>query len=181
MTVKEKANKQPENAHKSDDAGAAGQQSEHEFSIQKIYIKDASFESPNAAEMFQTEWKPKVQVDLQTSGSPLNDDVHEAVLSLTVTVKNDDKTAFIAEVKKAGIFIIRNYAPEQLKLILATVCPNILFPYAREVISDLIVRGGFPTLYLNPVNFEALYAQQQAKLQSKNKQTENEAATNDSE
>ena len=146
---------------------AGDQPSQQEFSIQKVFMKDCSFEAPSAIEMFQGEWKPEVQVDLQTAGNEVSQDIQEAVLSLTVTAKNTDKTAFIAEVKMAGIFVIKQYPKDQLKMILATVCPNILFPYAREVVSDLIVRGGFPTLYLNPVNFEALYAQQQAQAEKK--------------
>lgn len=151
------------------DQPAAGEQAQgsQEFSIQKIYIKDVSFEAPNAAEMFQSDWKPEVKVDLQTAGSGISGDIHEAVLSLTVTANNGGKVAFLAEVKMAGLFVIKDYPEAQLKLILATVCPNILFPYARETVSDLIVRGGFPTLYLNPVNFEALYAQQQAQAKAK--------------
>ena len=137
--------------------------SKHEFVIQRVYTKDASFEAPNSPESFQTEWKPAVTVDLQTSSSQVLDKFYEVVLTLTITAKIDDKTAFLIEIHQAGIFTIKNYPEDQMDMILGSVCPNIIYPYAREAASDLIVRGGFPNLYLNPINFDALFAKQQAE------------------
>ncbi len=131
-----------------------------EFLIQRIYIKDLSYEAPQVPAMFQLEWKPDLNLQIHTSSTKLADDVHEVVLKLTVTVKSADKTAFLAEVQQAGIFTVQQFAEDQVRAILGGVCPGILFPYAREVISDLVSRGTFPPLYLAPINFDALYLQQ---------------------
>ena len=141
------------------------------FSIQKIYTKDISFETPNSPAVFtQTEWKPDVNVQLNSSTTPLDNDVHEVVLSVTVTAKLGDKTAYLVEVQQAGIFKTENFSPDQMGHLLGAFCPNILFPYARETISDLVTRGGFPQMLLAPVNFDAIYAQhlqqQQAQAQA---------------
>lgn len=131
-----------------------------EFAIQKIYTKDLSFEAPNTPQIFQDEWKPELNLNLQTAAKDLGDGVYEVVLTSTVTVQCDKKTAFIVEVQEAGIFTIKNFPQEQMGPVQGSVCPSILFPYAREVISDVVVRGGFPQLCLAPINFDALYAQQ---------------------
>jgi preprotein translocase subunit SecB len=136
------------------------EQKNPEFNIQRLYIKDISFESPNSPEMFQAEWKPEVNVDLNVETNKLAEDVHEVVLKITVTTKLDKKTAFLAEVNQAGIFTLKNFDNEQFQAMLGSFCPNILFPYAREAVSDLTNRGGFPPLYLAPINFDALYQQQ---------------------
>lgn len=130
-----------------------------EFAIQRIYIKDLSFEAPHAPAIFQEDWKPDVNLQIQTNTTQLAKDIHEVVLKVTVTVKSGDKNAFLIEVQQAGIFTLQLFPDEQLRTILGSVCPNILFPYVREVISDLASRGTFPPLYLAPVNFDALYAQ----------------------
>jgi preprotein translocase subunit SecB len=130
-----------------------------EFTIQRIYIKDLSFEAPGVPALFQQEWKPDLNMQLQTNTAQLANDVHEVVLKITVTVKSQDKTAFLVEVAQAGIFTLAKFPEEQLRAVLGTVCPNILFPYAREVLTDMASRGTFPPLYLAPVNFDALYAQ----------------------
>jgi len=139
-----------------------------EFNIQRIYTKDLSFEAPGAPQIFQQDWQPELNLELHTHTSVLAEGIHEVILSVTVTAKSSDKTAFLVEVKEAGIFTIKNFPAEQLPSMLGSICPSILFPYAREVVSEMVVRGGFPPLYLAPVNFEALYAQhlQQAKQQA---------------
>lgn len=132
---------------------------QQEFVIQRIYIKDLSFEAPHTPALFQEEWKPDLNLQIQTNSTQLAKDAHEVVLKVTVTVKSGDKNAFLIEVSQAGVFTLQQFPEEQLRAILGSVCPNILFPYAREVITDLASRGTFPPLYLAPVNFDALYAQ----------------------
>lgn len=132
-----------------------------QFAIQKIYLKDASFESPNTPQAFAGEgWHPEINVQLQSSHQAVSQDTYEVVLDITVTAKHDDKTAFLVEIKQAGIFMITGFADENLAGMLGAYCPETIFPYAREVISEMIARGGFPQLFLQPVNFNALYTQQ---------------------
>lgn len=141
---------------------AEGQQ----FVIQKIYIKDVSFETPNSPAIFtETKWEPEVNVQLNTRAAPLADHMHEVVLSVTITAKLGDKTAYLVEVQQAGIFRTEGFEEAQLNHLLGSFCPNILFPYVREAISDLVARGGFPQLLLAPVNFDALYAQHMQQQQ----------------
>lgn len=130
-----------------------------QFEIQRIYTKDISFESPNTPHTFVEEWKPEVSLNLETKSNRVQENLHEVVLSVTATVNTGKKTAFLIEVHQAGVFLISGFPNEQLHQMLGSFCPNILFPYAREVVSDLVVRGGFPQLILAPVNFDALYAQ----------------------
>lgn len=130
-----------------------------QFEIQRIYIKDLSYEAPNTPHTFVEEWKPEVQLNLETKSNRVQENLHEVVLSVTATVSSNKKSAFLIEVHQAGIFLINGFQNEQLRQMLGSFCPNILFPYAREVISDVVVRGGFPQLLLAPVNFDALYAQ----------------------
>lgn len=137
----------------------APQQEGPVFTIQRIYTKDISFEAPNAPDIFKAEWKPDVNVDLQTKTNPLEDGIYEVILHLTVTVKMQDKNAFLVEVHQAGIFTLKGFPEQQLGHALGSMCPNILYPYAREAISDIVTRGGFPQLLLAPVNFDALYLQ----------------------
>ncbi len=134
------------------------------FEINRIYTKDLSFESPKAPVIFKQESKFSVDVSLDTKSAILETDFFEVTLAITVTAKDNTSkdVVYIAETKQAGIFTLKNFEDTQKKQILATVCANILFPYARETISNIINRGGFPQLYLAPVNFDALYAQQQA-------------------
>jgi len=143
----------PANSQESDAQG------EQQFGIQKIYVKDVSFESPSTPQSFTETWDPDVNLELNTNGTGIAEDTYEVVLSLTVTVKNADKTAFLVEVQQAGIFHMSGFGDEDLGGMLGSFCPNILFPYAREAVSDLVTRGGFPQLALAPVNFDALYAQ----------------------
>jgi preprotein translocase subunit SecB len=138
---------------------AAAEGSEREFSIQKIYTKDLSFETPNSPEVFRMQWQPEVNLQLSNQAKKLDDANHEIVLSLTVTAKLQDKTAYLVEVQQAGIFSIKGYSEQEMGAMVGAFCPNVLFPYAREVISDLVAKGGFPQLVLAPVNFDALYQQ----------------------
>lgn len=131
-----------------------------QFGIQRIYTKDISFESPAAPKVFLEQWQPELDMNLGTKTLKLEDETHEVVLTVTVTVKMKDKAVFVAEVHQAGIFTIQHFPEDQLKHMLGSFCPNILYPYAREAITDLVIKGGFPQLYLAPINFEALYQQQ---------------------
>ncbi len=139
------------------------------FEIQRLYVKDLSFEAPNTPQTFMEDWKPEVELNLETKSNRIQDAIHEVVLSVTATVKSNQKPAFVVEVQYAGVFHIAGVPDEQLRQMLGSFCPSILFPYAREVISDLVVRGGFPQLILAPVNFDALYAQH---LDNQKKQAE---------
>lgn len=140
--------------------GAAQDQSQVQFSLQRIYVKDLSFESPKAPSVFQSQWNPQVNLDLNTRHTQLQDGIHEVVLSLSATVTNgEEEVTFIAEVQQAGIFAINGLDEAAMRHTLGAFCPNILFPYAREAIDNLVLRGSFPPLMLSPVNFDALYAQ----------------------
>lgn len=141
---------------------------EKQFSIQKIHTKDISFEIPNAPKIFTSKWEPSVDFNLGTHVEPLEDALHEVTLTVTVTVKTADTTAYLVEVTQAGIFSLAGFSEQEMGSMVGSYCPNILFPYAREVISDLVSKGGFPQLLLAPVNFDALYAQhlQQAQQQA---------------
>lgn len=129
------------------------------FDIQRLYTKDTSFESPNAPDIFREQWKPEVKLDINTKSNKLEEKVFEVVLTVTATAEMDKKNVFLAEVHQAGIFSIDGFKEEQMGQMLGSFCPNILYPYAHEAISDLVSRGGFPPLYLAPINFDALYAQ----------------------
>ena len=132
-----------------------------QFSIQKVYVKDLSFETPHSPEVFKAKWQPSMDMHLTNEGRALGDNLYEVVLSITLTVKLDKKAAYLVEADQAGIFFIDKIPEQLIERMLATVCPNILFPFARETVSDVVNRGGFPQLLLAPVNFEALYLQQQ--------------------
>ncbi|MBS1197224.1 MAG: secB [Proteobacteria bacterium] len=131
------------------------------FSIEKIYVKDLSVEVPNAPQIFLEQEPPQVEVQLNNATSTLGDGAYEVVLTITLTSKIKDKTVFLVEVGQAGIFRLFNIPEEQIDALLGVACPNILFPYAREVISDVVVRAGFPPLVMQPVNFEAIYMARQ--------------------
>ena len=136
------------------------------FSIEKIYVKDLSLEVPNAPQIFLEREQPSVEVGLQSEVNGLGDGVFEVVLTVTVTAKQGEKTHFLVEAAQAGIFQIRNVPDEELEPVVAIACPNILFPYARESISDIINRAGFQPVLLAPVNFEALYRQRLEQAQA---------------
>lgn len=141
------------------------------FGIEKIYVKDLSLEAPNAPQIFLNKEQPQVGIELQNKAAQIEDGVFEVVVTITVTSKVQDKTAFLVEVAQAGIFVIRNVPEENVSAILAVTCPNILFPYAREAVSDMVTRAGFPPVLLNPINFEALYAQQLQQQAAENETT----------
>ncbi|NEX18755.1 protein-export chaperone SecB [Thiorhodococcus mannitoliphagus] len=134
---------------------------QRQFSVQRVYTKDVSFESPNAPDVFRGEWKPTHELNLNTKINKLDDNVYEVVLNVTVSAKIEDKTAFIVEVQQAGIFTTAGFSEQELGPLLGAYCPNLLFPYAREVVSDLVIKGSFPQLVLQHVNFDALFAQHQ--------------------
>ena len=136
-----------------------------QFALQRIYVRDLSFEAPKTPEVFRQEWQPSVNVDLNTRQRDLGGDFHEVVLTLSVTVKNGEEVAFIAEVQQAGIFLIKGLDAASMSHTLGAFCPNILFPYARETLDSLVTRGSFPALMLSPVNFDALYAQEMQRMQ----------------
>ena len=136
------------------------------FGIEKVYIKDLSVEVPNAPEVFLERETPQIEVQLNTSGRGVEEGVFEVVLTVTVTARLAEKTVFLIEAGQAGIFRIMNVPEEQLEGLVAVACPNILFPYARETVSDAVTRAGFQPIVLQPVNFEAMYMQRLQEQQS---------------
>jgi preprotein translocase subunit SecB len=147
------------------------QQVDRQFAIQRIYTKDISFESPNAPQVFISEWEPKINVDLSTEIQALSQDTIQVVLTVNVVAKHEDKTAFLVEVQQAGIFLAKGFSEEELGPLMGIGAPNALYPYAREVVSDLITRGSFPQFTLQPVNFEQMYAQQTASKEASAEKT----------
>ncbi len=131
-----------------------------EFLIQKIYVEDVSVESPNTPSIFQETFKPEANIDLNTASEALpTPNAHKVSLTITVTTKSANKTVFLVQIKQVGIFTVANFPENQIGHILGSFCPSILFPYAREMLSSLVTRAGFPDLQLAPINFDALYAQ----------------------
>jgi len=139
-----------------------------QFALQRIYIKDLSYEAPMGVAAFNENWKPQVNQEINTKNTKVGDDAYEVVLSLTITVKIEDKVAFLVELQQAGIFLMKGFERAQLGQVMGTMCLQILFPYARETIDGVIIKGSFPALMLPPINFDALYAQavNQAKAKS---------------
>ncbi|MBQ0756020.1 MAG: protein-export chaperone SecB [Amphritea sp.] len=137
-----------------------------QFAIQRVYLKDASFEAPNSPQIFTKQWQPEINLNMNTATAKLDETVFEVVLTLTVTAKNDGDTAFLVELQQAGIFTVSGLADAELHHTLGAFCPSILFPYAREAIDNLVNKGSFPALMLSPVNFDALYAQQMQQQQT---------------
>ncbi|HUY02789.1 MAG TPA: protein-export chaperone SecB [Rhodocyclaceae bacterium] len=135
------------------------------FNIEKIYAKDLSLEIPHAPQIFLEREAPEIEVQLHSAGNSVDEGLYEVVLTVTVTAKLGEKTLFLVEAGQAGIFQLRNVPQEDIDPILSVACPNILFPYVRETISDLVVRAGFPPVLLSPVNFEAMYQQRQMAQQ----------------
>jgi preprotein translocase subunit SecB len=138
------------------------------FNIEKLYVKDLSLEIPNAPAIFLERENPNIDLQLQTQAASLEEGVFDVTVTVTVTAKlqEKDKVLFLIEAKQAGIFQIRNIPAEEMETVLAAVCPNILYPYLREVVSDVAVRAGFAPVILNPVNFEAIYQQQKQQAQA---------------
>lgn len=135
------------------------EQQQPQFGIQRIYTKDVSFESPNSPDIFRKEWKPQVKLDLNTQTRQLDEGAFEVVLTLTVSAKIEEQTAFLCEVQQAGIFTVSGFPDDTRSQMLGAYCPNILFPYARENVDNAVTKGSFPALMLAPVNFDALYMQ----------------------
>ena len=151
--------KQPENENanveQAQQDGTAGPQ----FNIQRLYLKDVSLEVANSPQVFLEKWEPELNLDVNTASSKLEDNIHEVILTLTATVKLKENTAFLVEVKQAGIFAMHGFADEEKKPMLGAFCPNLLYPYARQVITTLVAQAGFPPVYLQHINFDALYQQ----------------------
>lgn len=146
---------------------------EQQFIIERIYVKDISFEAPNSPAVFTDEWEPDTNLNLKTTVNPLGEDHYEVALLVTVEVRTkDEKTAFLVEVTQAGAFLIKGYPNDQLNHLLASFCPSNLFPYAREVIANLVSKGSFPEMHLSPINFDALYAQNLEQQEAEANQTE---------
>ena len=135
------------------------------FNIEKLYVKDLSVEVPNAPEIFASREAPQMDVNMQTQSSPAGENLYQNSITVTITAKVGDKTLFLVECTQCGIFRIQNVPADQLPAVLGIGCPNIVFPYLRETVSDAVIRAGFPPLLLNPVNFEAHFVQQQQAMQ----------------
>lgn len=142
-------------------AAAATQENKQIFRVQKVYVKDVSFETPRSTEIFteQSQWTPEVKIQLNTENKNIKDDIYECTLMLTVTVELQEKPAYLIEVQQSGLFTISGFKQPELAHLLGSYAPSVLFPFVREVVSDLAVKGGFPQLLLDPINFDALYAQ----------------------
>ena len=146
-----------------EDAGNAAQgnsgQPDKQVGVKRIYLKDCSFEAPNTPGVFDTKWEPHVNLNVGASNTRIDDETYEVVLTVTAEATNAEKNAFLCEVKQAGVFMLRGLTQQELHQVLGSFCPNQLFPYAREVVADLVGKGGFPQLMLQPINFDALLAQ----------------------
>lgn len=153
-------------------ANEAAQGQGAQFQIQRVYTKDISFETPNSPQIFQKEWKPEIKLDLDTRTTELETNLYEVVLAVTVTATLGEETAFLCEVQQAGIFMIGEMPDQNKAHTLGSFCPNMLFPYAREAISNLVNRGTFPALNLAPVNFDAIFA---AYMQKRAQQDQEQA------
>jgi preprotein translocase subunit SecB len=129
------------------------------FQIEKVYVKDVSLEIPNAPQVFLEAQQPQLEIQVRSDSTRFGDNLYEVAITVTVTAKAGEETLFLAEVAQAGIFSLKNVPEADLEPLLAVACPTILYPYARETVSDLVTRGGFPPVLLQPVSFEALYAQ----------------------
>jgi len=150
---------------------ANGQASQPQLMLQKIYVKDVSFEAPNAPQIFHAmgendQLQPQIQLNVGQKATDLGNDLYEVALSLTLTCTLGERTAYLAEVEQAGLFGIAGFSEAEHAGIIGSYCPNLLFPYARQVISSLVLEGGFPPFLLQPINFDALYSEQMRRLQS---------------
>ena len=140
--------------------------SERQFAVHRIYAKDLSFESPNTPDIFRENGQPKHELNINTKVNKKTDDTFEVVLSVTVNTTWEEKTLYIVEVHMAGLFAVKGFPEQELAHLFGAYCPNLLFPYAREVITDLVTKGSFPQLVLQPVNFDAILARQQEQAAS---------------
>lgn len=131
-----------------------------QIAVQKVYLKDFSFESPNSPKIFtSSDWQPKTNLNLRSGHTPVAEDLHEVVLTITVEAKHEETTLFLVEIQQAGLFQIAGYAQEEMEAIIGSFCPTTLFPFAREAIAGIVSKGGFPEFLLQPINFDALYAE----------------------
>ncbi|MCZ0953754.1 MAG: protein-export chaperone SecB [Rhodospirillaceae bacterium] len=144
------------------------QSTSKQLMLQKIYIKDFSFESPQAPDVFATSVTPQTQLNIRSSARQVSGDAQEVTLTLTVEAKDEDRTLFLIELEQAGVFVIQGYTPDEQQMLVGSYCPGTLYPFAREAISDMVSRGGFPQLLLQPINFDALYAQALRERQQRN-------------
>ncbi len=142
----------------------AQNEGQRQFLIQRIYTKDLSFETPGSPAIFTVEWNPQYNLDFNTRATSLGNDHYEVVLTITVTAKNGEEVGFLVEVQQAGIFLMQGFPEQEMGPMLGAFCPNTLFPYVREVVSDLVSKGSFPQLILSPINFDMIYAQQQQRM-----------------
>jgi len=149
-------------------AGEDEKTSDRYFGINKIYLQDASFESPNAAELFisEADWDPKIEVGVSVKSKKLSSDEHETTLKISLTAAHQDKVAYIVEVVQCGIFTMRGFEDSEHHGLRYSYCPNILYPYISQTVSDLVVKGGFPAYTIEPIDFEALYTNDQKQRQS---------------
>lgn len=145
-----------------DNAGAAGEASQQQFAIQKIYLKDGSLETPGTPEVFRQSWKPEAKVELNTRHQAIDENLHEVVVTVTVTAQMEEKTVYLCEVHQAGVFTVTGFEDTVRDQLLGAYCPSVLFPYAREAVTDLTAKAGFPPMTLSPVNFDALYARRRS-------------------
>jgi len=141
---------------------AAASSTPPNLALQGVYLKDASYEAPQGPRA-DGNWQPQINLDLATNSTQINDDLREVVLTVTVSAKQNDKTLFLVEVKQAGAFLMQNLSEDDTKRAIASICPGVLFPYARAMVSQLVSQGGFPQLLLPPVNFDALYLNAQSQ------------------
>ena len=148
-----------------------------QLEILKIYLKDVSLETPYAPQIFNEQGAPEINVQLSNNSSPVAENIYEVVLTLTVTAKVEEKTAYLVEVHQAGVFTIRGLSNEQLGPVLGAFCPNTLFPFARETVASLIGKSGFPPLLLNPVNFDVLYKQRLQQVQQEQQRSQQSPQT----
>jgi len=161
-------NGQNEQDRQAENGGGAAQQPQADakapqFALQRIYLKDFSFESPRSPGVFTGQWKPKINFEVKSRSRKHEENSYEVILTLTVDAKVEEETAFLVEVQQAGIFACVNMQPQQLEQVLAALCPNILFPYAREAVDSIVTKGSFPALMLSPINFDAVYAEQKKR------------------
>ncbi|MFQ5468893.1 MAG: protein-export chaperone SecB [Gammaproteobacteria bacterium] len=151
------------------------QSGDKQFAIQKVYVKDLSFETPNTPEIFKKNWEPEVNMQMGNKFITIGEGVHEVTLIVTLTAKIGKKTAYLVEVQQAGIFTIQGFEQSEFGNMVGNYCLNILFPFARETICDLVTRGGFPQQLLPPVNFDALYKEALSQKQQQEQQAQNQS------
>jgi len=162
MTDQDNSNQQNNNQ----DTAAVDPQNLPQAAIQRVYVKDISFEAPNLPDMFTVEYKPQVNLDMNSKSRQVADDNYEVILTISLKAEQDEKTVFLAEVQQAGIFLIKNVNQEQLQHALSVMGPETLYPYIRETIASLIGKTGFPSIQIAPVNFQALYLQKLQEAQA---------------